>query len=140
MKKVKWLIPIAILIGLFFIPLFPVNVVPEWTLRLVDESGQPVPNARVDQSWKDYSLEFFRSRHFDESLSSNADGIVTFPVRNIRVSAFQIVAAKIRGVLLIMDPHASYGADSHLYCRGSLRCDASYRPGEELPKVVVVKK
>jgi hypothetical protein len=137
MRNIKWIIIPAVVVVLAFVPVFTVNVVPEWSLRLIGEDGQPVPNARVDQSWKDYSLEFFRSRHFDESLSSDADGIVKFPARNIRVSVFQIVAAKIRGIVLLMDPHASYGPDSHVFCRS---CDASFRPGAELPKVVIVKR
>ncbi|MEP7147791.1 MAG: hypothetical protein ABI857_02810 [Acidobacteriota bacterium] len=112
MRNIKWII-IALVLGfLSFVPVVTVNVVPEWSLRLVDETGEPVPNARVDQSWKDYSLEFFLSRHFDESLSSDADGIVRFPVRDIQVSTIQMVAAKIRGIILRIDPHASYGPGS----------------------------
>lgn len=140
MKKAKWIIPVTILLVILFVPLIRVTVVPEWSLHLVDENGQPVPNARVDQSWKEYSLEFFRSRHLDESLSSDADGLVSFPARKIDVSSFQFVAAKVRSVLLIMDPHASYGPDSHVFCRGNLSCDAGYQPGDELPKVIVVKR
>lgn len=139
MRKLRWIVPVAILIALF-VPLFPANVVPEWQLRLVDESGQPVPNVRIDQWWKDYSLEFWRGLHTDESVSSDDEGVVRFPARNIRVSTFQVIAAKIVDVITSINSHASYGPYSFLVCRGSLSCSASYRPGDELPKVVVVKK
>lgn len=140
MKKLKWLIPVAVFLIALFVPFFPVNVVPEWPLRLVDESGQPVANARVDQSWKDYSLEFFSFGHIDESFSSDADGMITFPARNIRVSIAQVIAARIVDFITGINPHASYGPHSHAYCRGSLSCNASYKSGEELPKVVIVKR
>ena len=139
MRKVKWLFPVAVFIIGFFIPLFPVDVIPPWTLQLVDENGQPVPNALVDQSWEDYSLELWSERHTDQA-TSDADGIVTFPIRRIRISAFQFVAGKVRGVLLIMNPHASYGPHAHVLCRGKLICSARYRPDEELPQVVIVKR
>jgi hypothetical protein len=123
-----------------FVPVIPVNVVPEWELRLIDESGQPVPNVRIDQSWKDYSLEFYSFGHIDKSLSSDEQGIVRFPARNILVSISQIIAAKIVDVLTSISPHASYGPHSHVYCLGEFSCSASYRPGKELPKIVIVKK
>jgi len=140
MKKLKWLIIVSIFLIALFVPVMPVNVVPEWTLRLVDESGQSVPNARIDQSWKEYSLEFFRFGHIDESLSSDGNGFVTFPARNIRVSVIQIIVAKIVDIITSINPHAGYGPQSHVYCRGNLSCSASYRPGEELPRVIVVRK
>ena len=141
MRNIKWIIIPALLAIMAFIPVFTVNVAPEWSLRLIGEDGQPVPNARVDQSWKDYSLEFWTvEQHVDHSVTSDADGFVTFPVRNIQVSPFEIIAAKIRDVVVSINPHSGYGPHSHALCRGKLICSASYRPGEDLPKVVVVKK
>lgn len=141
MRNIKWIIIPALLAIMAFLPVFTVNVVPEWSLRLIGEDGQPVPNARVDQSWKDYSLEFWTvEQHVDHSVSSDADGIVRFPARDIHVSAFQIVAAKVRDVVVSINPHSGYGPHSYALCRGSLDCSTSYEPGEELPKVVVVKR
>ncbi len=140
MKKSRWLILFAVVLIALFIPVIPVNVVPEWPLRLVDESGQPVSNARIDQWWKDYTLEFWRWPHVDESMSSDDQGIVRFPARNIRVSVAQFVVAKIVDVVTSINPHAGYGPHANVLCRGSLSCNVSYRPGEELPKVVVVKR
>ena len=139
MKKAKWLILVPIVF--LFLPLFSVNVVPEMSFRLISEDGQPFPNARVDQSWKEYSLEFWTvAQHYDHTIISDANGLVMFPPRNIQVSAFEIVAAKIRDVVVSIDPHSSYGPSSFFLCRGKLICSANYRPGEEFPKVVVVKR
>lgn len=101
MKKSKWLILVAVFFIALFVPIFPVEVVPEWSFRLVYEDGQPVPNARVDQTWKHYSLELWSSRHTDQ-VTSDVNGMVTFPARSIRASAFQFVAACIRSVLMRM--------------------------------------
>ncbi len=140
MRQIKWIIIATAMTVVLFVPFFPVNVVPEWSLRLIGEDGQPAPNARVDQSWKDYSLEFWTVEQDTDHSMSDAHGIVRFPARNIRVSAFQIVAAKIRDVVVSINPHSGYGPHSFALCRGSLSCNASYRPGEDSPKNVVVKR
>ena len=138
MKKGKILGTALILVMLSFLPVFTVNVVPEWTLRLTDKGGNAVPNVRVDQTWKHYSLEFFEGRHFDQTKSSDENGLVSFPARSIRVSAFSFAAAGIRSVLLRGHPHASYGPDAHVYCLGETVCNESYRQGLELPSISVV--
>jgi hypothetical protein len=140
MKKPKSLILIVVFLIALFVPVIPVNVVPEWELRLIDESGQPVPNVRVEQWWKDYSLEFWRWPHSEESMPSNEEGVIRLPARNILVSISQIIAAKIVDVLTSISPHASYGPHSFLVCQGSVNCSARYQPGEDMPKVIVVEK
>ena len=42
------------------LPLFQVVVVEPAFFRLVYEDGQPAQNIRVEQAWKEYSLEFWR--------------------------------------------------------------------------------
>src|SRR5438552_8575477 len=115
MKNFKWIIISAVFVLLVFAPVFAVNVVPEWSVRLIDEKGQAIANARIDQWWKDYSYEFWTvEQHNDETLSSDEEGIVTFPARDIRVSAFQFVAAIIRDVVASINRHSSYGPYSHV--------------------------
>lgn len=132
----------AVLISgiLAVIPLFDVKVVPEWSLHLIDEGGQPVSNVRVEQTWKDYSVEFWTvAQHYDYA-TSDASGLVTFPARNIQVSFFEIIAAKFRDTLASVDPHSSFGPKSFLLCREKTICNARYTPEEELPKFVIVRK
>lgn len=140
MKRSKWLIVIAILAIVGFSPVFHIPVVPEWTFRLIDKDGQPVTNAKVIQSWKDYSLEFWRFPHEDGAVSSADTGTVTLPARSIRVSILQIIVTKIVDVISAISPHSSSGPHSYLLCSGSINCSAAYKPGKALPDVVVVKR
>jgi len=123
------------------LPVFNVLVVPEWTFSLVDERNDPIINTRVDQRWLDYSLEFWRSsEHVDHTVASDANGNVQFPARTIRVSGIQILAAEIRDVVARIDPNAGYGPHAYVLCLDSVDCSATFRPGEQLPKIVEGKK
>lgn len=140
MRKTRWLILVAILIIGLFIPVITVTVVPETSFRLIGEDGRPFPNARVEQSWKEYSLEFWTVEQDVDYSVSDVNGIVNFPARQIQVSVFQIIAAKIRDVVVSIDPHSGYGPHSFFLCRDKLICSARYKPGEELPEVITVRR
>jgi hypothetical protein len=131
---------IAVLAGiLFFIPVFPVVVIPEWNLLLVDTADRPVVDARIDQRWRDYSLEFWAAEeHLDETRSSDSEGVVTLPRRVIWVSGAEYLAAKLRNIVASANPHSSYGPHSYVLCRGKLNCHAIYRPGDEMPTRITV--
>ena len=125
------------LVGIL-VPLFPVTVVPEWEVKFESEDGVSIPSVRFDQIWKDYSLEFLSSgENADRGLESDPNGYVKLPSRNIRVSLFQIVGSYIRDAIMQINPHASYGPESYIICRGERNCVASYKPGENLQRVVV---
>lgn len=69
-----------------FLPLFypfQTTIVPEWTLKVVDEEGVAVSNINVTEHWQHFLLE----KSSQEDVRRVGDnGMVSFPVRNIRAS------------------------------------------------------
>lgn len=77
-----------LLIGIFILCLlatllypFEFMVVPEWTLRIIDQNSQRLRGNRVRESWCHYTLE---NQSQEEELLSDEDGYVQFPRRTIR--------------------------------------------------------
>lgn len=60
------------------VALYPYNAgsVPEWKLRIVDQSGRPVFGARVEEEWLDPIRE---GQVMLESRDTDSDGWVLFP-------------------------------------------------------------
>ncbi|MBX3289821.1 MAG: hypothetical protein KF855_10815 [Acidobacteria bacterium] len=139
MRKSIRNLSIIIFLVVLVLPFFPVVVVPEWKVQLVDSEGHPAPNVKVDQIWKEYSLEFWRSgENVEHDFLSDADGFITFPERSIRVSVFQLAVSKLRSLALSINPHASFGSHAYLQCREKRICNVSYNDGVEIPQHVLV--
>ncbi len=101
-------VPLVILIGLF-LPL-PTTVVPEWTIRVVDQNGNPVAGSKVRQIWQHYTFE--ETGH-EEVRVTDQNGIVTFPRRVIaRPILIRITYTAWAFVTLIA--HGSMGPDAYL--------------------------
>lgn len=69
-----------------FLPLFypfQTTIVPEWSLKVVDEEGAAVKDINVTEHWQHFLLE--KSSHEDVRRVGD-NGVVSFPVRNIRAS------------------------------------------------------
>jgi hypothetical protein len=73
----------AVLIFVTFLYPFQMTIVPQWNLRVVDDSGAPVPAINVTEHWQHYLLE---SDGHEEAKTTNQDGQVSFDRRNIRAS------------------------------------------------------
>jgi len=125
---------------LLFIPVFPVTIVPEWELRFSNENGDPIASVRVNQLWKDYSLEFWSfDENRDENLESDSNGYIKLPARQIQVSIFQVLSSQIRDLIMRINPHASFGSHSYIICRGIYTCVADYRVSDENVQLVIIK-
>jgi hypothetical protein len=88
---------------------YKTTIVPAWTLRVVDESGIPVPAVNVTQHWQHYLLE---SEGHDEVRRVGTDGQVSFPERTIRASLVRKIQARLNrvdktGVEARSEPYAS---------------------------------
>ena len=70
------------LLLLLFYP-FQTTIVPEWSLKVVDEEGAAVREVNVTEHWQHFLLE--KSSHEDVRQVGD-NGVVSFPVRNIRAS------------------------------------------------------
>lgn len=112
-------------------------IVPAWRIRVVDESGRPLPNEFVRQIWKHYSLELDAGDHSDDGWT-DADGYAAFPERTIRANLLQRMLVPLRHATAL-GPHASYGASSNIMVWGGRLVPeiASYKPGEPLPSEIV---
>ena len=67
---------------LLFYP-FQTTIVPEWSLKVVDEEGAFVRDVNVTEHWQHFLLE--NSSH-EEARRVGGDGAVSFPARTIRAS------------------------------------------------------
>lgn len=103
--KQKWLAMgafIACLVVLLFYP-FDTTVVPEWKLRVVDQTGQRLRGNRVRESWCHYTLE---TQDHEEELFTDADGYVQFPRRAIRTN---LITWAGKFLVRLPNVHSSYG-------------------------------
>ena len=87
-----WKAVAAVLIVLLVTLIYPfkTTVVPEWQLRVVDETGAPVRAINVTEHWQHYLLE---SAAHEELLQTGNDGSVKFPNRAVRASLLRRLLA-----------------------------------------------
>ena len=133
-KLILWSAPLLITL----IPWFSVELVPEWRLQVVDQTGDVVSDEMIRQTWKDYSLEFWTTSGHEETKTTDKNGFVTFSARSIRVSLVEVIASSIRDTVARMNPHSSYGTSSTVFCVNRINCEAYFRQGEQLPESIVI--
>ncbi len=139
-QKKKVLLTVFLIMVAAILPIFEETVVPEWKIQFVDENGKAVQNQRVQQTWKDYSIQWFFSMDGIDITMTDMDGYVVLPERNIRVSLFDLLVGWLWEVSPRINPHTGYGKSSFVLCRDKANCHASYQEGKALPNRVVVKK
>lgn len=73
------------LLAVVFLLLFPfkTTIVPEWTLKVVDEEGAAVRDINVTEHWQHFLLE---SAAHEELQRVGENGAAKFPERTIRAS------------------------------------------------------
>jgi len=113
------------------------TVVPQWRVRVVDESGTPLANTGVRETWQHYDAE---STGHEEDLVTDHEGYVTFPERKIRAPlAVRIVGRIVNKVV----PHRGSGPDAFVIVLApdyDTWSNNSALPGQPLPTHIVVKK
>jgi hypothetical protein len=103
MKVIQWItqldprwrkaLGLALLI-LLLILLYPfkTTTVPEWNLRVLDDGGAAVRGIKVTEHWQHYLLE---ANGHEDLRTTNEEGRVGFPARNIRASLLGRLLARI---------------------------------------------
>ena len=137
MRK-KWRFIISIVLVLF-VGLCPYNttVVPAWKLRIVDEKGQPYANIPATQAWKDYSLELTAGQNLD-TRSTNTDGYVEFPQREMSASVLQRIFKTILSALMTL-AHGGFGVQAYVHASGPQGySEVDYERGKPLPAQLVL--
>lgn len=69
---------------------FKTTIVPEWSLRVVDQTGEAVSAINVTEHWQHYLLE---SAGHEELRQTAPDGTVSFSERTIRASLLRRLLA-----------------------------------------------
>lgn len=133
----KIIIPM-VLVTVLFIPFFPVTVVPEWELIFLKKDSTAAASISIDQHWQDYSLEWMSEGNSARGLQVDVNGYIKLPARQIRVSIFQFLSSRIRNLIMSIDPHAGFGADSYIICGGPSSCVVTYKNGNEKPQRVIL--
>jgi hypothetical protein len=138
-RSKKWLVTrafIACLVVSLFYP-FDITVVPEWRLRVVDQTGRPLRGNRVRESWSHYSLE---TQNHEEELLSDGDGYVQFPRRAIRTNLITWAA---KFLASIVNVNSSFGPSASVYYLGDyplISEEPWYQPGRPLATQIVVSR
>lgn len=150
MNKIPKIVLIVLaIILLIWLPIIPINVVPEVTLRVVDEDKNPVSNVTVTQGWMHYSFEstasVYKEDHNDKVVSG-MDGLVTFSEKNIRISVFKFFLGKLAEILYKIIPlHTSIGSSNSFGTEGYLSEDKWCYPPEKcgsrkISREIIIKK
>lgn len=84
-----------------------VEIVPAWSVLVLDAAGKPVPNLKVDESWEFFGV----SSSWTDSRVTDSAGRVTFPRRSFSVSEASYQLS--RGVSHL-NVHASFVFPSHM--------------------------
>lgn len=129
----------VLLVVVGVVALYPLKttVVPEWTVRIVDESGAPLKSTAVREVWQHYDIE---SKGHRQDFMTDNQGYVTFPERTVRGA---LAVRVVRRMIASIFPHQSSGPDAFViilapdYDRWS---NNSALPGQPLPKEIIVKK
>ncbi|MEZ0218154.1 MAG: ankyrin repeat domain-containing protein [Rariglobus sp.] len=81
-----------------------VTIVPQWTVKVVDQSGAPVTGLAVAQNWNFFGL--WPKRGGNDSRKTDAHGLVVFPEQSFSVSGGAYLAGRGMSALNV---HASFG-------------------------------
>jgi hypothetical protein len=96
MAKRAWAV-LALLVALAAGGAIPreVELSPAWRLRVLDEGGRPVEATQVVQWWAHYSVDLVPHH---EERETNAAGEVLFPMRTVRLRAWDEVRGAVAAI------------------------------------------
>lgn len=91
----------------FFLPIVPIQVVPEVSIRAVDTNRNPVEGVTVYQDWQHSTFE--SQSHKDETVSDE-NGFAAFSEKRIWISAFNFLFNTVgENTIGLIAIHASFG-------------------------------
>lgn len=131
-ERKKILLALSLVLVVLVIYPFESTVVPQWKIRLVDESGNSVVGVGVNEGWRHYSVEI---RRHEESLITDDEGYVTFPRRTVRAG---VLIRAVGGMITALNPHGSSGPHAFADVMGSYSGTADYSPDKPLPTTIIV--
>ena len=120
-KRIFFFLLSIVASGVFFLcPWNIVNVAPPILIRVLDESGNPVARATVQEKWEYASIG---SISYREKSKANEDGYASFPERTERISLLRLVASNAINKINPMHGYGygpkltvwAYGDDPHVW-------------------------
>lgn len=125
---------LCIVLAVVFYPL-ELTDVPEWRIRVLDQTGQPVSSVVLRQYWKNYTLETEPGENTEEK-QSDLNGYVQFARRSTRASiARRLLRTTFR--FITQFAHGSMGVSSRVVVLESLTT-LDYERGRPLAHEVKV--
>jgi hypothetical protein len=107
--RAKILAAAGVVIFLLVYP-FPVTVMPEWNVKVVDQNGAAVPGAYLLEFANQWTLDF----HDEQAICSDANGEAHFARRTVPAS----VVTRVSEFISKLGPHASLGPDVKMSAEG----------------------
>ena len=120
-KRIFFFILSILVLGVFFLyPWKIVNIAPPIRIRVLNENGNPVAGATVQEKWKYASIG---SISYRETSQANEDGYASFPERTEQISLLRFVASNAINKINLMHGYGygpkvtiwAYGDDPHVW-------------------------
>ena len=116
---------------------FETTAVPEWRIRVIDETGSPFAGARVVEQWDHYSL----GEGGGEEKWANEDGEVVFPKRIVRGSLlYRTVRTSWAVLMKLADGSTGIRATVWATTPRVSSDSVQYEEGKPLPEVIVLRR
>ena len=121
-KKITNLLLIMFGVSLFlWLPIIPIRVVPEVTLKVIDTEGKPMPDNTVIQWWRHWTYD---STLRKDEVISDLDGTVSFKEKSVWVSIGKFLYGSFgENIWTYIDIHAGFGPDNGFTVKNSLSED-----------------
>lgn len=108
------------------------EVAPTWKLRVIDQSGKPIPNLPVSQNWIDPN---FHGWWLEEDFRTDENGFVSFPKRRAWRNVFLVLGSPVWNRLLFgKQTYVAMAFGWGNYSRGEVH----YRSGKVIPTELVM--
>ena len=135
MQKRIAIVVVATLIAVIILYPIETTVVPEWRIQTIDQSGRPISQVPLRQSWENYRI---KAESYEEYTATDANGITTFRARTIKANLLRRIVRSISTLNL----HGSPGPVATIHVLqpyASATTEAYYEPGKPLVNQIVVK-
>ena len=136
---------LALLIAALAAPAFvrtETVTVPPWRLRFLDLKGEPLRGLRVEQSWRDHSVESEEEAAGNRAAgATNGEGYVDFPERRLEASLLARLIGPVRAVQK-GGLHAAFGPQSAMFAGCGLQPEGWTEPvytGGPLPELITLR-
>jgi len=131
------LILILFVFAVSFIP-YESIAVPRWKVLVVDQNDMPIVAVEVRQVWNHYSFDDSALNDQEETLVTNADGVVVFNERSVRASLVRRIFVILFDLIKPAIRHSSAGVHASVFLPGDSDKSISYNGLGEPPMLLKI--